>query len=85
MTAKSRTRGMPRLTLLLLLVGAPVTIAAEPEPRTIELWPEGAPGATGNSDEDKPAITVYLPDPAEHRHRGVDLSWRWLHDASGQP
>jgi acetyl esterase/lipase len=25
------------------------------------LWPEGAPGALGTADEDKPSITVYLP------------------------
>src|SRR4051812_7062040 len=28
-------------------------------PEPIELWPGGAPGATGNSDEDKPAIYAY--------------------------
>ena len=28
----------------------------------ILLWPEGAPGATGNSDEDKPAIIPFIPD-----------------------
>ncbi|MEP7274236.1 MAG: alpha/beta hydrolase, partial [Acidobacteriota bacterium] len=27
----------------------------------IELWPNGAPGATGNSDEDRPAIIPVLP------------------------
>ena len=28
---------------------------------TVLLWPEGAPGALGTADEDKPSITVYLP------------------------
>lgn len=28
----------------------------------ILLWPNGAPGATGNSDEDKPAIIPFVPD-----------------------
>lgn len=28
----------------------------------ILLWPQGAPGATGNSDEDKPAIIPFIPD-----------------------
>jgi acetyl esterase/lipase len=64
MTAKRRMPGVPPWTLLLVLAGAAVAVAAEPEPRTIELWPEGAPGARGASDEDKPAITAYLPDPA---------------------
>jgi acetyl esterase/lipase len=34
------------------------------EPQTIVLWPEGAPGAVGNEDADRPTLTVYLP-PAE--------------------
>ena len=31
------------------------------EPQTILLWPSGAPGAQGQDDKDKPAITVYMP------------------------
>ena len=31
------------------------------EPETILLWPNGAPGALGNDDSDKPSITVYYP------------------------
>ena len=31
------------------------------EPQTILLWPNGAPGAQGTEDRDKPAITVYMP------------------------
>ena len=31
------------------------------EPQTILLWPNGAPGALGADDRDKPAITVYMP------------------------
>ena len=35
------------------------------EPETILLWPNGAPGALGSDDADKPSITVYYPvDPA---------------------
>jgi acetyl esterase/lipase len=34
------------------------------EPQTIVLWPEGAPGAVGNEDADRPTLTVYLP-PAD--------------------
>ncbi len=33
--------------------------AAEPESELI--WPDGAPGALGNSDADKPSITIHLP------------------------
>ena len=31
------------------------------EPETILLWPNGAPGALGSDDADKPSITVYYP------------------------
>lgn len=37
---------------------------AQPGPRTELLWPEGAPGAVGAEDADKPSLTSYLPDPA---------------------
>ena len=30
----------------------------------IPLWPGGAPGALGNSSNDIPTLTPYLPDPA---------------------
>lgn len=32
-------------------------------PRVELLWPEGAPGALGNRDVDKPSLAVYLPPP----------------------
>jgi acetyl esterase/lipase len=31
------------------------------DPQTMLLWPGGAPGALGQDDSDKPAITVYMP------------------------
>ena len=31
------------------------------EPQTILLWPDGAPGALGQDDADKPALTIYMP------------------------
>ncbi|HEX8203007.1 MAG TPA: hypothetical protein VF590_21200, partial [Isosphaeraceae bacterium] len=34
--------------------------AAEAEPRTIPLWPEGAPGALGTEDRDVPTLTAHL-------------------------
>ena len=30
-------------------------------PRTIVLWPDGAPGALGKEDADIPTLTIYLP------------------------
>ena len=31
------------------------------EPKTELLWPDGAPGAVGNEDADRPALTTWLP------------------------
>ena len=41
-----------------LAVAAP---AASAEPSTELLWPAGAPGAKGESDDDKPTLTLSLP------------------------
>lgn len=38
---------------------------AQTGPRTELLWPNGAPGAVGDTDADKPSITIYIaPTPA---------------------
>lgn len=37
---------------------------------TLLLWPEGAPGALGTSEEDQPAITPYLVEG-----KGMPLFW----------
>jgi acetyl esterase/lipase len=39
--------------------------ATAPPPQKTTLWPGAAPLARGNSDADKPAITVYLPTPSK--------------------
>ncbi len=49
------------LALTLITLGA----ADKPGFRVIELWPNGAPGATGTSDEDKPAIIPFIPNAAK--------------------
>jgi predicted esterase len=59
---------MYRTTLyatLLLTLSVLTAVADKPNFRTIELWPNGAPGATGNTDEDKPAIIPVIPDAAK--------------------
>lgn len=56
---------------LLLLVNITATAADRPSYRVIELWPNGAPGATGTSDEDKPAIIPVLP--AENNNTGAAI------------
>jgi len=50
---------------LAVLVFAPRIFAADAPyvpPTPVLLWPDGAPGATGDSEEDKPALSIYLPD-----------------------
>src|SRR3954467_14471728 len=51
------------LTGLLFSVLSAAAAAGDLPSRPIELWPAGAPGATGQTDEDRPAITPYLPSP----------------------
>ena len=55
---------VPLLAALFLMLAASIAIADKPNYRVIELWPNGAPGATGTSDEDKPAIIPVLPNAA---------------------
>ena len=55
--------------LALLVFGG---IAFSQEPTTVLLWPNGAPGALGSDDSDKPSLTIFLP--AEYQavmHTGV--------------
>ena len=54
--------GLMIALLLLACAGGSRGESAIPSP--IELWPGGAPGATGTSDEDRPAVYPFLP-PAE--------------------
>ena len=51
------TRLLP-LFLFLLATGG----LAAAEPSVHLLWPEGAPGALGEADKDKPRLLVYLPE-----------------------
>jgi len=55
---------MTRLTFALV---AFATVLAAQEPTTVLLWQNGAPGALGNDDSDKPSLTIYLP--AEYQPR----------------
>ncbi len=51
-------------TILLLIPMSGFAQPKGPAPKVQLLWPDGAPGAVGNADEDKPTISIYLP-PAE--------------------
>ncbi|MBU6401973.1 MAG: alpha/beta hydrolase, partial [Verrucomicrobia bacterium] len=51
-------------TLSSLLVASLLTsVALADQKEPIILWPEGAPGALGQTDNDIPTLTPYLPDP----------------------
>ena len=58
---------LPLIGALTLALAAGCSAAPQPapalmqEPQTILLWPGGAPGALGQEDADKPALTVYMP------------------------
>jgi acetyl esterase/lipase len=57
----SRIRLLLAAAFLAMLAARP-SLAAEP--KTELLWPAGAPGAKGDSDDDKPTLAIYLP-PAD--------------------
>lgn len=58
--------------IILLVLGATVTNAiGQKLSDPILLWPEGAPGATGSSDEDKPAIIPFVPDASKRNGAAV--------------
>ena len=61
---------MPRIVAVLLFAAALVTAQEKQRPTEL-LWPGGAPGAVGTEDIDKPALTIYLPDPAKAVGTGV--------------
>lgn len=42
-----------------LLTSITILLAQNTLPHTVLLWPNGAPGARGDTDADKPALTVY--------------------------
>jgi acetyl esterase/lipase len=49
------------LGLALGLAQAQQAMPGASVPKTILLWPDGAPGAKGREEVDKPTLTVYLP------------------------
>jgi hypothetical protein len=55
------------IAFIMLTSTALAQTLAEP----ILLWPNGAPGATGTSDEDKPAIIPFVPAPTKRNGAAV--------------
>jgi acetyl esterase/lipase len=68
---------MPRLLrslafCVVTLFASSAARAAEPvSPEPILLWPEGAPGATGNEDKDKPSIRMYAPEESKRNGTAI--------------
>ena len=56
---------------VLLLFSAVAVCARENAPKIVLLWPNGAPGAVGNEDLDKPSLAYYLPDSSKAVGAGV--------------
>jgi acetyl esterase/lipase len=61
---------LPAILFLLM----PLSLLAQPKgpaPKVELLWPDGAPRAVGNADEDKPSISIYLPPEGKATGTGV--------------
>ncbi len=59
------------LHVIFALLVASLGQAAAQEPKTELLWPDGAPGAVGNEDADRPTLSIYLPLPENAVRTGV--------------
>jgi acetyl esterase/lipase len=59
------------LSILVLTALIATAQPRAPKPSTELLWPDGAPGAAGNEEADKPALTIYLPPAAKAVGTGV--------------
>jgi acetyl esterase/lipase len=57
-----------RKILMFTLLG--VLLRAQSAPKTELLWPNGAPGALGNEEADRPSLTIQLPQ-SNGAHSGV--------------
>ncbi|MGA2502332.1 MAG: alpha/beta hydrolase, partial [Tepidisphaeraceae bacterium] len=66
---------MKRLLRSVSLLAALLVLAfaqqAPPETKTQLLWPDGAPGAVGTEDLDRPALTIYFPPASKAVGAGV--------------
>ena len=53
------------LLINLIFIALTSTVTGQKLADPILLWPDGAPGATGNSDEDKPAVIPFVPESSK--------------------
>src|SRR5688500_16876440 len=59
------------LILQLVFIAVTFSAAAQKLADPILLWPSGAPGATGESDEDKPAVIPFIPETSKRNGAAV--------------
>src|SRR5215213_8129998 len=59
------------LFFLIAFIAVSYTATAQKLADPILLWPNGAPGATGVSDEDKPAVIPFVPEPSKRNGAAV--------------
>jgi acetyl esterase/lipase len=58
--------------ILLLVVTVSMAVASRAGPQRVDpLWQGSAPGVLGDADEDRPTLTIYLPDSAKAAGFGV--------------
>jgi acetyl esterase/lipase len=72
------TRSLPAAAVLAFvcvaaLRGSPQSPSAPilQDPQTIPLWPNGAPGALGDENADRPSLTIYMPPNTSGRMTAV--------------
>ncbi len=62
---------MVRYRLIALLFSLMFTAAYAQEANAILLWPEGAPSAVGQEDQDKPTLSIHLPSKENNTRTAV--------------
>lgn len=62
---------LPQLFFGIAFVALSFNAAAQKLADPILLWPNGAPGATGVSDEDKPAVIPFIPEASKRNGAAV--------------
>src|SRR6187402_2897700 len=62
---------LSQLSLGLALIALSFNAVAQKLADPILLWPNGAPGATGVSDEDKPAVIPFIPEASKRNGAAV--------------
>jgi acetyl esterase/lipase len=65
---RSLSWAVPVVSLLVLTAGLSAA-----EPKVELLWPEGAPGAVANEENDKPSLTIWLPSAVANTRSAVVL------------